>query len=412
MSIKLDPNITRHNIPSPVPGETLGHLPSGYDDGGGATSETFTLPPCGIEDADIAICNLFGKTIKFSTETFGAGEEALYFKKPQVIFAKGERFALAKKLRPPRNKKQVLILPAISVRRVSIDQTSDDITSRGMNQFTGDIVIKRRLAPEDKDYQALLNKYAFKNIPNLPTTTGESGGLGNTREVKDGILLEPHLGNNIFEIFTIPQPQFFTATYEIAFWTGYHEHMNYMIETFMSSFLPQSRSFRLGTDKGYWFMANVDENFSSRDNFDDEETKERIIRYNFTMKVKGFILATNGPANPVPIRRYLSAPKVHFEINETSTTDILTPRDFTVPMLEKQDGSQFVLTDIEQAPETIPEKPLTKKMLFKKIVIDPITGKKTIKYVIQAYRNNKKGESSYYFSDAQTMEEFLLREDE
>lgn len=413
MAIKLDPNISRHNIPKPIPGESLGHLRSGYDDGGGATAETYSIPPCGIEDSDKAITDLFNTTIKFAGMTIGAGagEQALYLKKPQVIYAIGERFAIAKKLRPPRNKKQVLLLPAISIRRVSIDQTADDITSRGMNQFTGDIVIKRRLAPEDKDYQTLLNKYAFKHISG-PYTTGDHGGLGNTQEVKDGILLEPHLGNNIFEIFTIPQPQFFTATYEIAFWTSHHQHMNYMIETFMSSFLPQSRSFRLGTDKGYWFMAYVDDNFSSRDNFDDLQTEERIIRYNFTMKVKGYVLATNGPANPVPVRRYLSAPKFSFEILETTTTDILTPRDLSVPMLEKTDGSQFILSDINIAPNSLPQPTLQQQLMYQKTVVDPITGKKTIKYVKQAHKNIKSGETAYFFSDTKTLEEFLVRDDE
>ncbi len=411
MTVKLDPNISRHNIPKPKPGENLGHLASGYDDSGGATAETYTIPPCGIEDCDRAITELFKNTIKFSIATFGSGEQALYFKKPQVIFAIGERFAVSKKLRPPRNKKQVLLLPAISVRRSSIEQTSDDITSRGMNQFTGDLIIKRRLAPEDKDYQTLLNKYAFRNIPDVPHTTGESGGLRDATSVRDGILLEPHLGNNIFEIFAIPQPQFFTATYEIAFWTSHQQHMNYMLETFMSSFLPQSRAFRLGTDKGYWFMAYTDENYASRDNFEDLSSEERIVQYSFTMRVKGFVLATNGPANPVPIRRYLSAPKFDFEILETTTTDILSPRDFTVPVLENKNDSSFILSDINQSPETIAQQPLEKKLSYQKVVINPITGKKTIKYVKQAHKN-KSGETSYYISDVKTLEEFLIRDDE
>ena len=146
-----DPNIIRQNIPEPVPGESLGHLPSGYEDGGGAPSENYTIPSCGIEDCDRGMHALFNETIKFSVQTYGGGQEAIYLKKPQVIFATGEKFALAKKLRPPRDKNQVLLLPAISIRRTSVSQTPEDITGRGMNQFTGDLVIKRRLAPEDQD---------------------------------------------------------------------------------------------------------------------------------------------------------------------------------------------------------------------------------------------------------------------
>lgn len=412
MTTKLDTNVTRHNIPKPQPGESLGHLPSGYDDGGGATSETFTIPSCGIEDCDRALHALFNETIKFSVQTYGGGQQAIALKKPQVIFATGEKFALTKKLRPPRDKNQVLLLPAISIRRMSIEQTAEDITGRGMNQFTGDIVIKRRLAPEDKDFQSLLNKYAFKNIPDLPRTTQGDGELAEKKSVQDGVLLEPHLGNNVFEIFTIPQPQFFTATYDVIFWTSYHAHMNYMIETFLSSFLPQGRAFRLGTDKGYWFMGYVDDNLSSQDNFDDFSNTERIIRYNFTMKVKGFILAPNGPANPVPVRRYLSAPKVAFEIAESSTGDILSDRDLTVPPLAPKDGSQFVLSDINQAPTMTQTPTSEQRLLFKKTMIDPITGKKTIKYVRQTTRNTRKGETSYYASDIKTLQDFLLKGDE
>ena len=407
-----DTNIIRQNIPEPEAGESLGHLPSGYGDGGGAASEQFTIPPCGIEDCDRAMHALFNETIKFSIQTYGGGQQPLYLKKPQVIFATGEKFALAKKLRPPRDKNQVLLLPAISIRRTSIDQSPDDITSRGINQFTGDLVIKRRLAPEDRDYQTLLNKFAFKNIPNLPhsTDTKKIENLSDNHEVKGGVYMNPHFGQNIFEIFTIPQPQFFTATYEVIFWTSYHQHMNYMIETLLSSFLPQGRMFRLGTDKGYWFIGYVEDSLSSQDNFDDFSNTERIIRYNFTMTVKGFILAPNGPANPVPIRRYLSAPTVVFEIDETPTGDILTERDLSVPPLENKNDSKFFLNDINQDSKT-KEKPTTNdRFLFKKTFIDPISGKKTIKYIKRIDRNQRKGESVYSSSDIATLQEFLLNE--
>lgn len=407
-----DSNVTRHNIPEPKAGESLGNLPSGYADGGGAPSETYLIPSCGIEDCDKGIHALFNETIKFSVQTYGGGQEPIYLKKPQVIFATGEKFALAKKLRPPRDKNQVLLLPAISIRRTGIAQTDEDITARGMNQFTGDLVIKRRLAPEDRDFQTLLNKYAFKNIPNLPksTETNKIEGLANDHEVMNGVVMSPNLGQNIFEIFTIPQPQFFTATYEVTFWTSYHQHMNYLIETFMSSFLPQGKMFRLGTDKGYWFLGYVDDTLSSDDNFDDFSNTERTIRYNFTMTVKGFVLAPNGPANPVPIRRYLSAPNISFEINSTPTGDILTDRDLTVPPLLDPNDSKFLLSDINQEAATKQTPTTNQQFLFKKTFIDPITGKKTVKYIKKIERNQRKGETVYSASDIATLQEFLLTE--
>lgn len=408
-----DPNIIRQNIPEPTPGESLGHLPSGYGEDGGAPSEEYTIPSCGIEDCDKALHALFNETIKFSTQTYGGGQEGIHLKKPQVIFATGEKFALAKKLRPPRDKNQVLLLPAISIRRTSIDQSPEDITGRGQNQFTGDMVIKRRLAPEDKDYQTLLNKFAFKNIPDLPrsTDTQKIESLVDDAQAAGGIYMNPNLGQNIFEIFTIPQPQFFTATYDVIFWTSYHSHMNYMIETFLSSFLPQGRMFRLGTDKGYWFLGYVDDTLNSQDNFEDFANTERVIRYNFTMTVKGFILAPNGPANPVPIRRYLSAPTVSFEISDSPTGDILTNRDFNVPPLENDNDSKFFLSDINANPKMAPKPTINDNFLFKKIFINPITGKRTTKYIKRTGQNQRKGESTYSASDIATLQEFLLNGD-
>jgi len=400
-----EPNIIRQNIPAGSD-DDLGHLPSGYGNDGGTESTTFYIPPCGIEDCDVAIYRLFNETIKWSNRSLATSEGAVDIKKPQVIFATGEKFAIAKKLRPPRDKNQVLILPAISVRRVSIEQQSDDINGRGMNQFTGDIVIKRRLAPEDTNYQNLINKYAFKNLDRSMSSNRKQGEDAYSSAKTEGALLDPELGNNIFEIFTIPQPQFFTANYEIIFWTSFTQHMNYMVETLMSSYLPQ-RGFRLGTDKGYWFMAQVDDSMKSADNFEDFTEEKRIIRYNFNISVKGYLLAPNGPANMVPIRRYLSAPTVIFETYEAGTGDIIRTRDKDVPPLSSDTDNRFILSDIEQDENTKIEPTSQQKFLVKKEYINPITGKKTIKYVKILQSNQKKGETSYYASDIKTLEDFM-----
>jgi hypothetical protein len=58
-----EPNIIRQNIPAGSD-DDLGHLPSGYGNDGGTESTTFYIPPCGIEDCDVAIYRLFNETIK------------------------------------------------------------------------------------------------------------------------------------------------------------------------------------------------------------------------------------------------------------------------------------------------------------------------------------------------------------
>jgi len=401
-------NVIRQNIPQGSE-DDLGHLASGYGNDGGSVSTTFNIPSCGIEDCDTSVYKLFSQTIKWSTRSKTGNNQSVDIKKPTVIFATGERFAVAKRLRPPRDKNQVLILPAISIRRTSLEQTSDDITGRGMNQFTGDLVIKKKLSEDDSNFQNIINKFAFKNLAPGISTERNQGELEHSTAKTQGAFLDPQISNNMFEIYTIPQPQFFTATYEVIFWTSYTQHINYMIETLISSMLPQTRGFKLGTDKGYWFLGYVDETFNSQDNFEDFTEDKRVIRYNFKLSVKGFILAPNGPANMVPIRKYISAPMIVFETYETNNTDIIRTRDADVPPLVNPDGDKFILSDVQNT-LNVKKESSQQKFLTKKEVLNPITGKKTIKYVKFLSSNQKKGETAYSASDLGTLEEFLIEQ--
>ena len=407
-----DTNVIRQNIPQQDPQDNIEVLPSGYgNDGAGSLTEDFQIPSCGISDCDIALFRLFDKTIKFNTQIYGGGQSPIYLQKPKVIFATGEKFALAKKLRPPRDKNQVLMLPAISIRRMTIEQTPEDMASRGMNQTTGELTIKRRLSEKDDlHFQNTINKLGLKNMSSVGSTLDENktSKKKDVFETKEGMLLSPQLSQNVFEFFTIPQPQFFTAKYEVIFWTNHHQHMNYLIETLMSSYLPQGKMFKLGTDKGYWFMAYVDDSLTSQDNFEDFSTTERVIRYNFNITVKSFVLASNGPGNMVPVRRYISAPTLSFQIIETPTTDILSQKQLDTPPLVNLSDSRFLLSDINA--KVVPQEDSGQVMLYKQTVIEPVTNKKSIKYIKQTTKNKISGERSFTASDIRTLQEFLLNE--
>lgn len=376
------------------------HLDSGYE--GDGPSNDFTIPPCGIEDADVALFNLFDRDIGFTDRSVNSANKKVAIKKPFVIFATGERFALSKRLRPPRDRNKKVMLPAISIRRTSFTQTSEDITGRGINQFTGVLKIKRKLDETDRDYQNLINKLALKNM-DLPETGRVTGSLGKDVDIFHGGLLTSKLNDNMFEIITIPQPQFFTTTYEVVFWTNYTQHMNYLIETYVSSFLPQVRGHRLSTDKGYWFMAYTDDSFSSQENFDDFADTTRVIRYQFNVTVRGFILAPNHETNEVPIRRWVSSPVISFSSAPVNS--------FEESHLEKnanlQNKDKFVLSDIEQNPRTKQTLTTNQKYVVEKTVVDPKTGKPITKTVKVLESNQKQGETVYRASDKQTMEEFI-----
>lgn len=403
----IDPheNVTRQNIPND-PRNPVDHLDAGYEN---SPSLDFTIPPVGIEDIDIAIHRLFDQTIGFNIFMVNSTRGPQQVKKPYVIFATGERFAVAKRLHPPRDKNKVLILPAISIRRTSVEQSPDDINGRGMNQHSGTITIKRKLAPEDRDYQNLVNKDGIKNmLSNMPQTRRETGENKNSIEVKQGGLLQSNLNNNnIYEIITIPQPQFFTSKYEIVFWTNYTQHMTYLIQTYMSSFLPQTRGHKLETDKGYWFISQTEDSFANGENIDSFEGEERLIKYTFTVNVKGYLLAAQAPTGMVPVRKWISCPNVVFETYTTSD-EIQPKKVLERPPIKDTPKDGFTLSDINIATVTQQTPTSLANYVVNKTVIDARTGKKTKKYVRILESNQKKGETVYGASDIKTLEDYIF----
>lgn len=377
------------------------HIQTGYE---GSSPDDYTIPSCEIEDVDSSLHALFDEHIGFKNTTIVDGENGpLNINKPYVIFATGERFALVKKLRPPRDKSKQLMLPAISIRRKSISQSSEDMMSRGMNQFTGDLVIRRRLAAEDRDYQNLLNKLSIDALnPGNATSTREQGEFGPNKDIetRQGGLLGPRFGNNVWEIISIPQPQFYTATYEVTLWTTHTQHMNYLIMTLLSAQLPQGKQFRLNTPKGYWFIATIADEVSSSENLDDFTEEKRVIRYTFQVSVKAFILASNGPGNPVPVRRTISATELAFE-TFVPTGAVLSPQG------PESKVSDFTLTDFESKPEGVQTPTSIGKLLVEKQVINPINGKVETKIVRILDSNQKRGETSYFASGFESLEEFV-----
>ena len=157
---------TRQNVPN-VEGKE--QLPTGHDIHGNDAS-TFSIPSCGLEDVDTAVHSLFDSDIKFRTYQANVGsQKEINIKKPFVIFATGERFALAKRLKPYKDRNGLLLLPAISIRRTGLEQQHGDT-------FFGELTIKRRLDPADKDYQSLINRYLLKNIPGQPASHRDNKG--------------------------------------------------------------------------------------------------------------------------------------------------------------------------------------------------------------------------------------------
>ena len=318
-------------------------LPMGYPTDG-ATSQ-FVIPSVGIEDVDTALFTLFDSEIPFAV----GGIDGTSLMKVPILFAGGEKWALLKRDKPLRDKNGVLILPLITIGRPGIAQViPDDQAGRGINQHTGEIIIRRRLDESDRDYQNLINRIFLQHqkVTAVAPTVADSGQLSTLRTTGelssvggplDDALFTMNRMNNVYETLVVPSPQFFTVNYDVTIWTQYTHHMNQVLETMMSSFLPQVRGWRIDTPKGYWFVATLSgDAWDAETNFDDMSKGERIIKYKFAINVPAYMLASSAPGVPITVKRYVSCPSVSFsttaDLNED--TDVATIAD---PMLGADD---------------------------------------------------------------------------
>jgi hypothetical protein len=190
------------------------------------------------------------------------------------------------------------------------------MNGRGINQKTGEIVIRRRLDRRDRAYQNLVNRQGLSNIPGViqPGSGSNTGVEVGDTIVRDGGLLAGNKTKNVFETLVVPSPQFITVTYDIIVWTQYTHHMNQIMETLISSYLPQFHGWRLDTPKGYWFLANVEEGSQSQENnFDDMSQGERLIKMRLSVRVQAYILASQAPGAPIAVKKYISVPDITFK---------------------------------------------------------------------------------------------------
>jgi hypothetical protein len=370
------------------------------------------IPSVGLEDIDAAMFRLFDKELPLQIDP--TGDPAGLMKVP-VIFAGGEKWAQLKKNKPLRDKSNSLILPLITIGRTNLVQNiSDDINGRGINQKTGEIVVRRRLDKSDRAHQNLKNKLDIPNIPGVSSSLSSAlfprssgvGSLAKNRTVQKGGLLLDNKERNIFETIVVPTPQFVTLTYDVIVWTQYTHHMNQIMETLIASYLPQVQGWRLETTKGYWFLALVeDASISQENNVDDLSQNERIIRQKFTIRVQSYIFATSTPGAPIPVKRYVSAPDISFEVGVPLDNEAVTGEMIEDPHLGSDDptlpvetsGRKFrsdrrlVGADILNPPESDPALqsfPRGKRANLYKKTADGT-------YVKITGKNSKFGETSY-----------------
>jgi hypothetical protein len=319
------------------------------------------IPSCRIEDIDKALFNLFDRDLPL-----------LYTHKNDtqrvpVVFSTGERFALIARKKPLRDRSNALILPVISISRTSIQMASE---MGGSVAPDIPLVIKKQISSEDQLYQRLLNKSGFQNSDDLVSpssfidvsnqagsqpgriaTRRPGAGTGVNQQVQAGNLFSPEIGKNLIEIYEMPPPVYLTVEYAVTIWTQYMQEMNNLIAAMArESHFHAVPSYRIETDKGYYFVAYFDRSFSNQSNFEDFSEEERLVRSSINVKVQGYIVGDPYKAAPNQIRRYVSAPEVSFEAilsNDEAAAD-------SYSKIASGDPDRFLLENTRSSDEPLP----------------------------------------------------------
>ena len=391
--------------------------------------EEITVPSCTIEDVDRALFKLFNEDLPLYYK-----ENNKNSKRIPIIFATGERFAVLRRKKPLRDKAGALILPLVSILRSGVSQSAT--RGAGTNQ-TNDIVIKKKLSPKDPSYQRLVNKEGLQNqddrafsghyLPNISsnysdgdgTLPGEIARRRPETEVnttfQSGKLISNKVSNNIFEIYTMRAPKYFTATYDITLWAQYMGQMNNILDAIMSSYHGQgSRTFRIETDKGYYFTAFFGDSLGSELNFDEFSDDERIIKYTISVEVTGYLVNPSFPGGESTIRKYISAPQITFDMTQVSAM----PQSILVEGIPSGNPDDYILQDLNTMDEprkagviggdaVTPDPPYYKTttvggtqagrepLTVERVYRDENTGKTVKQKLSIKSRNQRKGETVY-----------------
>jgi hypothetical protein len=223
----------------------------------------YSVKPVTLETVDQAVVDYFDKELSITTDT-DKGRTKI-----PIIFASGERWKLIRDNKGLRDENGTLILPLIAISRTNVDRTPG---MRSMGQETPYIMVKKDIHPKTS------------NIQNLIDSRRESGFPEAKRDA-------------VYEYITIPFPDFATLYYEIKIWTQYQTQMNEVLEKIfynydhMDSFvIPVEYDGKKRKGTGYYFVGFRDGSVVPQANVEEFTNQERIIRYNYSIKVPVYLM--------------------------------------------------------------------------------------------------------------------------
>tara|TARA_X000001382_G_scaffold129178_1_gene120538 strand:+ start:1176 stop:2864 length:1689 start_codon:yes stop_codon:yes gene_type:complete len=235
-------------------------------------------PEVTLLDIDSAITFYFNNVIKPSVEDNGENV------KVPIMYASPERWSAIQKNGFMRDKKDKIITPVIAYKRTSIDK--DDTL------------------PQDK---------LDANNPNLFYTFEKKFSSENKY---DNFSIQ--IGNQPSrEYYNVTVPDYVTVSYDFIVWTSYIEQMNKILERIVYS------------DGAYWGEPDRMRFRSVVDSITDAteiNDAERLVRSNFSVTLKGYLLPKANFDHRSTTQKYLSPKRVVFGSEVDSKVDTVTGR--------------------------------------------------------------------------------------
>jgi len=327
-----------------------------------------TLESLDFTDIDEAVFDFVNDKLNLHAEFQGE------LKKVKVIFAIGERWAVVRD--NLRDEKGTLILPAISIRRISESRAHEEslpASSPALNS----IVYKVKRSPKNVHYQNLKNDIGLRNQTNVGVNIGTNSDApaGKTSRriaakafsgtVFRGRKLAAKEQPEILDIFSVPFPDFFKFEYEITLWTQYISVMNSLKQKLANNFESFSiDTYKIDTKKGYWFVAYIDPSVENQENFDDLSDTERIIKQTIKLSIPAYSIQAQ-PGDTNLIRKFTSTPEISFSVISLDTLPDVAELRLRNPLDKKR------LTDVENDIEVDTRRPRVQRIrsseLLKKI---------------------------------------------
>ncbi len=242
------------------------------------TKDDVKNPEVTLLDIDGAIDFYFNNVIKPSVEDNGENV------KVPTMYASPERWKSVQKDGFLRDKKDQIITPLIVYKRTSVEK--DDTL------------------PQDK---------LDANNPNLFYTFEKKFSQENRYDN-----FSVQIGNfPSREYYNVTVPDYVTVSYDFIIWTSYIEQMNKIIERVMYS------------DGAYWGEPDKMRFRSSVDSITDASEisdGERLVRSNFSVTLKGYLLPKANFDHRSTTQKYLSPKRVIFSADADSEVNNVTGR--------------------------------------------------------------------------------------